>query len=65
MRKPWKRPPGWSSWSPGSWTPARCALWRSFEGKALRDRLAGWVDAEKKAGFCHKAELPKIEGVGQ
>ena len=47
-------------WAPGSWTPARCALWRDLDGP-LRLRLEQWVWAEKKAGRCHRGQLPAIE----
>jgi len=51
-----------AKWAPGSWTPARCALWHSFEDNDMRKRLETWVNAERERGRCHKDQLLDIEG---
>lgn len=45
-------------WSPGAWTPKRCALWRSFD-RPMKDRLEKWVWAEQMQAYPHKTQLPK------
>ena len=45
-------------WTPGAWTPARCALWRSFDAEQ-RTRLERWVAAEQERGTHHKTQLPE------
>ena len=51
-----------ATWAPGSWTPARCALWRELGEGEMRQRLEQWVFAEGQRKRCHRGQLPEVEG---
>ena len=46
-----------ATWIPGSFTPARCALWETLPPDR-KIKMVEWVQREKEQGFCYPAQIP-------
>ena len=46
-----------AKWLAGSWTPARCALWRTLPPDR-QIKMVQWVYNEGRRGVCYSEEIP-------